>query len=336
MTYKWFVDISHYQTLTDAQVSELVANGMVGMAIKGGQGISFEDNMAQEHTDMCKRLNVPFIIYHWADPILPPAPQARFAIELAKKFGARGICPDIEQYWKSWEEWYKVVIQHQPGIVRTFPPEVLTRFYTDYLRELNTINRVETKLPIMTYSAKWFIDAYCRALAPVIRDLSDDYWNAAYQKWHQLDQDVKVSWDEFYSTIGDIVLPSTMIPNGIGKWSAWQFAILPMRGWPALDCDVITEEASAKYFGTEPIIPPPPPPPAEPTTFQMKVICDALNIRSGPGGNFKDLGDLKKGDTLNVVNVFGSPLWIEFEPGKFCCVKNADGTYMEKYVKPLV
>jgi len=331
MTYKWFIDVSHWQApFTRAQISELVANGMVGMAIKGGQGVSAEDDMAEEHVAVCKETNVPFIIYHWADPILPSAPQARFAIALAKKFGARGICPDIEQYWKNWQEWYNVVVLHKPGTVSTFSQEQLLRFYTNYLRELNTINRQETKLPVMAYSAKWFIDAYCRALAPIIRDMTDDYWNAAYQKWHQLDQDLKVSWDELHSTLSDIVLPPTLIPNGISRWSAWQFAILPMRGWPALDCDVITEEASAKYFGTEPIVIPPEEPPLEPTTLQMEVVCDTLNVRDGPSANAQDIGDLHRGDVVNVINIFGANAWIEFEPGKFCCVNGTKDRYMER------
>jgi hypothetical protein len=342
MTYKWFADISHYNKLPAAQMSELVQHGCVGFVIKAGQGTAFEDVAVATHVQTCKSIGAPYGLYHWPDPIKGNAiAQARFAIELAKKYEARFICPDIEQYWKDWEEWYNIVVMHQPGTLRIFTPEQLTRFYTDYLRELKTININETKLPLMSYSAAWFINAYCRSLAPVIRDYSDDYWNAAYIQWKQLDQDHNVSWEEFNLTLDTLVVPIKYMPNGITKWTAWQFALMPRPGFGELDCDIITEEGAAKYFGTDPIVPPDPEPEPEPipvpvpSSFQMEVICEALNIRSGPGGNYKDLGDLHKGDILNVINVFGSPLWIEYEPGKFCCMKNSDGTYLKK-VEPLV
>lgn len=335
MTYKWFSDISHYNKLPPTQMSELMQNGCIGFIIKAGQGLSFEDVSVATHVQTCKTIGAPYGIYHWPDPIKGNARgQAQFAIDLAKKHGARFVCPDIEQYWMDWEEWYNIVVLHQPGTLRTFSPEQLTRFYTDYLRELKTINVQSLKLPIMTYSAMWFIHGYCRALAPVIRDYSDDYWNAAYIQWRQLDQDHNVTWEEFRLTIETLVVPTKYMPNGISRWTAWQIAILPRPGFGSLDIDVITEEGAAKYFGE--YIPPEPEPEPEPdpipvpTSLQMKVIADALNIRSGPNAKYKDIGDLHKGDIVNVINVFGNPLWIEFEPGKFCCAQNSDGVYLEK------
>jgi hypothetical protein len=333
MTYKWFADISHYNKLPPEQMQELMVNGCVGFIIKGGQGTSFEDVSLATHVSTCKAINAPYGIYHWPDPIkAQPAKQARFAVDLAKRYGARSICPDIEQYWMSWEEWYNIVVLHQPGNLRVFTPEQLTRFYSDYLRELRTLNTQETKLPIMTYSAQWFIHAYCRALAPVIRDYSDDYWNAAYFKWHQLDQDHNVSWEEFRLTISELNPPAKYLPNGISTWTAWQFAIMPRPGFGELDCDIITDAGAERYFGSEPYVPPEPEPDPIPTTLQMEVICDVLNVRDGPSASASDIGDLHRGDVVNVINIFGANAWIEFEPGKFCCVNGTKDRYMEKHL----
>lgn len=332
MTYKWFVDLSHWNNLTRAQVKELVDNGLIGFAIKAGQGLNSEDNMCATHVAQSKELGVPYIIYHWPDPILEPLKQARFAIDLAKKYSANGISPDIEQYWMSWTEWYNVTVLHQPGTVRAYSADYLLRFYGAYLHELTRLNRAETKLPVMSYSAQWFLHGYCRALAPVIRDTTDDYWNAAYISWKQLDQDPHLSWQEFHNTLDNLVLPVKYMPNGIPKWSAWQFGLANLPGWAELDCDVITDEAAARYFGTSPIIVPDPTPiHPEPTTLQMEVTVDTLNMRDGPSASSNDIGDLHKGDILNVIDIAGTAAWIEFEEGKYACVQGIKDRYMKRH-----
>jgi hypothetical protein len=337
MTYKWFVDLSHHNgVFTDAQMSELVSNGCVGFSIKAGQGINYVDEMCDDHIANAKRFGIPYTIFHWADPILDPIKQARFAIDLAKQFGAQGITPDVEQWWMNWQEWYNVLVLHLPGTVRAYNADYLLRFYSEYLKELNRLNHQETKLPIMAYSAQWFFHGYCRALATVVRDSCDDYWNACYVTWKQLDQDPKLSWDEFHATLDNLVIPANRMPNGITKWSAWQFGIAKMKGWAELDCDIITDEAAARYFGTEPIVIPPPPPPAPPptpTTLQMEVIVDTLNIRDKPSkSEGADIGDLHMGDIVNVLDIDGTAAWIEFEPGKYACVKGIKDRYMKRHI----
>lgn len=47
------------------------------------------------------------------------------------------------------------------------------------------------------------------------------------------------------------------------------------------------------------------------------VTAPAVTIRTGPGENAASLGELHNGDRLEVLNIDGNDVWIEFEPGKW-------------------
>lgn len=51
--------------------------------------------------------------------------------------------------------------------------------------------------------------------------------------------------------------------------------------------------------------------------LRAEVIVDAINVRNGPGQNFADVGDLRRGEVFNVTELSGSNIWVEFEPGKW-------------------
>jgi uncharacterized protein YgiM (DUF1202 family) len=76
------------------------------------------------------------------------------------------------------------------------------------------------------------------------------------------------------------------------------------------------------------VVPPPPPDPEpvpdpepEPVGVKYRVSVDTLNVRTGPGVNYKDIGDLHKGDEITATT-FSAPVegWVEFRPGEWCCV----------------
>lgn len=253
MTYRWFVGLSKWSLLTKAQISELVKEGCEGFSIHAGQGEKIEDPLASSHITLAKKSGVPYIVQHWIDPTKDPIKQAKYSVALAKKFEAQGIVPDIKQWWMNWEEWHTVNVLGLPGSVRAYNSDQLLRFYGTYLRELNALNRKETKLPIMVCSTQRFLHGHCRALATVIRDSSNDFWNASYVAWQQTDTEPDISWTEFHSVLDRLGLSSSRMPNGISKWGAWRFAIFPKRGYGKLDVSVITDEASVRYF-TPPIL----------------------------------------------------------------------------------
>ena len=56
-----------------------------------------------------------------------------------------------------------------------------------------------------------------------------------------------------------------------------------------------------------------------------------LNIRSGPGATFRDIGDLRPVDfPLKARRVYAPSLWIEFEPGKWCAVAHGGYQYLRR------
>jgi hypothetical protein len=54
---------------------------------------------------------------------------------------------------------------------------------------------------------------------------------------------------------------------------------------------------------------PPPPPPA--AGLRARVTYSAVNVRSGPGVNYEDIGDLQQGDVLNIRTFTGKSLWVK-------------------------
>ena len=57
---------------------------------------------------------------------------------------------------------------------------------------------------------------------------------------------------------------------------------------------------------------PPPPPPPPPTERQVVVTAN-LNVRSGPSGLAKDIGTLKEGTDITVVEESGD--WLKLKEG---------------------
>lgn len=63
---------------------------------------------------------------------------------------------------------------------------------------------------------------------------------------------------------------------------------------------------------------------------RYRVLVDTLNIRSGPGISYRDIGDLHRGDTVDIVDIAGKDTWIEIEPGKFVAHTYGGYRYLEK------
>ena len=51
----------------------------------------------------------------------------------------------------------------------------------------------------------------------------------------------------------------------------------------------------------------------EPDTFTVKIICDELNIRSGPGTSYKAVGTVKKNQVYTIIDVSGD--WGKLKSG---------------------
>jgi hypothetical protein len=330
MTLSWFVDVSVWNRLDRNLALQLIDNGAVGMVIKATQGDTIVDGNVDENVAVAESVNMPYVLYHWADPTKDSAGQARHFAEVSRRFHPVALCSDLEQYWRSWEEWREVYVYHHTDVtISKFDSDQIYRRYRDYT---SILKRETPGMIHMAYSAKWFIHGYCRKLATLIQEEYDYSWLASYVQWHQLDADPSVTWGEFHKTIDKYQsIPDFVLPAGIAKAHAWQFAIMPIKGYGELDCNLMDQEAAKKVFGATIVPPPPPPPPPTPMPLVFEVIAlDGLTIRSSPSVTTTNkIGCLLMGDRVSAVDVAGANAWAEIEPGKYICVQKGSTRFVK-------
>jgi hypothetical protein len=320
----WFADLSHNNNLQKWQAAEMIENGCIGFGIKLCQGNYSIDAMVESNVALANEFNAPYFFYHWVDPIYDSRSQVDYALKAMDKYNPTGLAVDIEQFWKSWKEWYAVYVYKTSSYIQKYSPEYLYQHYRDYLKLI----KPQLDIPLIGYTGPWFVNTYCRAIATAIKEYCDGTWIAAYREWFQVDADPNVTWQEFHLTLEKLTSPT--MPMGISTWDLWQCGVLPMRGYSKLDINITKpSDVVSKLFSKTPVIPPEPEP-LEPSTLQMEVVADTLNIRSSPKVlTTNDIGDLSKETKLNVLNIAGTDAWIEFEPGKYACVQKGTDRYMK-------
>lgn len=114
-------------------------------------------------------------------------------------------------------------------------------------------------------------------------------------------------------------------------WSTWRFWQYSERGQvsgisAATDLNWFdgTYEDLLAYAGKEGEVPEIPK-----TGWRARVTTSKLNVRSGPGTDFEDLGDLYEGDVIDILILSGEDVWVEFEPGKWAAVALEGERYLE-------
>ena len=75
---------------------------------------------------------------------------------------------------------------------------------------------------------------------------------------------------------------------------------------------VTTQREASRTPAVSPKVTPPPPPPPLRTT---RVAWDSVNLRQGPGTNYKVIGNAKKGTSLKILEVNGDWLRVRLENG---------------------
>lgn len=66
----------------------------------------------------------------------------------------------------------------------------------------------------------------------------------------------------------------------------------------------------------------------DPSPVKIRVTASKLNVRSGPGVRFPDIGDLYADQVTSMINLSGNDVWIRFENGKWAAYAY-NGRYME-------
>jgi hypothetical protein len=112
---------------------------------------------------------------------------------------------------------------------------------------------------------------------------------------------------------GDIIGYSGNTGNSTGPHLHFEYRMVPDNGKSAVD--------PLKYLTLAPI-------PDQPALLKAKVLADILNIRDGPGTNFKKIGQLKAGQEINVVNLAGATIWVQIGPTQYVCARMENEDYI--------
>jgi GH25 family lysozyme M1 (1,4-beta-N-acetylmuramidase)/uncharacterized protein YraI len=151
---------------------------------------------------------------------------------------------------------------------------------------VNELAKNDSRRPIF-YTAKYFWQDY---VAP-----SPD--------WSKYDL-----WVASYST-------KPVLPSSWTGWKFWQYSEsgkVPGMG-AAADVDYFNGSYAdlVKYCGTQPT------PAVSTTNLKAKVLASVLNIRSGPGLSYKIVSKMVKDNSVNVINIGGSDVWVQQAAGKW-------------------
>lgn len=171
-------------------------------------------------------------------------------------------------------------------------PAKITQCVRDCLREIEVR---EARRPII-YTARW-------------------YWNRFIQsskEWQAYDL-----WVASYTS-------EPLLPRDWSSWRFWQYSQsgrVPGSGSRSTDLNWFagTEDDLLTYAGTTPV--------ARATAapgWRMQVVIPKLNVRSGPGTSYKDVGDLHDGDVVEVRRLVGKDVWVQIEPGKWVAYAQKD------------
>ncbi len=178
----------------------------------------------------------------------------------------------------------------------------ITRSVWDCLRE---IEEQSGRRPVV-YTARWFWNRFV---------LSSSEWQ---------DYDL---WVASYTS-------APILPKDWKVWRFWQFSESGrVPGVASRSTDLNWYDGSyddllqyARGEGTE----------AEATgkRWRFRVVIPKLNVRSGPGRDFKDLGDLHDGDIIEALRLSGDDVWVEFEPGRWAAFSLKGERYMAMVLEP--
>jgi hypothetical protein len=135
-------------------------------------------------------------------------------------------------------------------------------------------------------------------------------------------------WSEYDLWVANYGVDRPTLPAGWDQWTVWQYSDhgrVPGIGtatdlnWFNGSYDDLLGYASVAPGGDEIPL----------AGLQARVTVESLTVRSGPGMNYGDVGDLREGDVVNVVSLAGEDIWIQIEPGKWAPFRSQGKRYME-------
>lgn len=302
-------DVSKWQVGVDW--NKAIANGWQFAFIRVLNGLT-EDTKFQAHWRNSRLAGLRRGVYAYYIDALDPVEQADRLFAILSSTGDLGeleVVADIEEI-------------NNPVIT---PSKV--KKYLERLVYLFGPNKV------MVYSGRYVIQRWFNGAG----------WLAAYPLW--LAQYTLAGWKPNHLELVKQYPPTPPAPWAMwtgneneplpGKVAVWQFtASCPASLYGVSGTVVDLDYCSPAWAKKHGLGVPPPPPDPEPTgDWQMQFKAKfTFNIRSGPGTNYADIGDLAGGtiiSALQIVPVNAGSVWVEFEPGKWAAMVHNGGWYLD-------
>ena len=118
------------------------------------------------------------------------------------------------------------------------------------------------------------------------------------------------------------------LPSDWTTWKFWQYSETGKVPGMGAAADINNFNGSyddlVKYCGTQPT-----PSTTSTTNLNAKVAVSVLNTRSGPSTSYKLGTKMVLGNTVNVINIAGSDVWLQQAPGKWSAAYYNGQQYLE-------
>ena len=286
----WIADMYEGEGLINFQA--LADAGCAGVVLKSSMGGGTSNlTWLTQAVNGVRRAGLRLGFYHWVDPTQSATRQAGYLRQAVERFGPDFLSLDNEQWWASWDKFYKYRRGEIPASqVPRLRGDVIIRAYLD------TMTAVESLRPmIMQYSARWFQQGYC----PQMSDHNPRWggWVASYDVGTRVRQFPTV---ESFETALDELNAPRYVPNNMDVWM-WQFTDRwGVPGVAPMDLSIwMGDEASLdEAIGTganDPFFPP-----YEPTEQRRSFAIPWLNVRSGPSTVYAVTRRIYPGGTFYV------------------------------------
>lgn len=136
------------------------------------------------------------------------------------------------------------------------------------------------------------------------------------------------NWAEYDLWVAHYGVNAPSLPSSWDDWRFWQHSdqgeVPGISSATDLNWFNGSDEDLLEYASVEPVVEEIPLP-----GLQARVTVERLSLRSGPGMNYGEVGDLYEGDTVNVVYISGEDIWIQVEPGRWAPFRARGKRYME-------
>ena len=210
------VDVSRWQADSNGKSlvdwAKLAAGKVVGAVVKLSQGDYLADKATLSHTNGAVEVGMWVEAYHWLDPGIDAKKQVEFVIKLVKEKGPfRRVWIDVEQYWKSWNEFYA------KSITQKYDPQVISKAAKDMITGLQAAG-INTGI----YTRKSFIDYLAKPMEEWIAGVP--LW-LAYYPWSGTR--VTTTWEALAK---DYIEPLTFAPKMPGTAPAEHLYMWQMSG----------------------------------------------------------------------------------------------------------